>query len=211
MVLFHRIYQLSIQNKVVVQPWRTIYTFTTPTNTVELVLTFSQPTSIDDPYTYITFDVRTLDQHTHHVRIYFDQSSMLPINSTNEKVYWDRTDGDVIVLTMHSYDQIPFHMNGDATRNNWGYAHLISGNKSVTNGYQGCGDDLRQAFSNHQPIPSDDTRKPRRANDQPPASAFIIDLGQVSAQTISSYVVFLYDDLYSISYFNECATTTLAC
>jgi len=40
-----------MQKKVVVQPWRTIYTFSTPTNTVEVVLIFSQPTSIEDPYT----------------------------------------------------------------------------------------------------------------------------------------------------------------
>jgi hypothetical protein len=131
---------------------------------------------------------------------------MLAINITNEKVYWNRIDGDVIVLTMNGYDQIPFRINGDAPRNNWGYAHLISGNKSITSGYQGFGDDLRQAFANHQSMPSDDTRKPRHADDHPPTSAFIINLGQVSSQTISSYVVFLYDDVYSMLYFEDWQT-----
>jgi hypothetical protein len=104
---------------------------------------------------------------------------------------------------MHGYDQIAFGIRGDSARNNWGYAHLISGNKSVTTGYQAFGDDLRAAFANHQPMPSDDTRKPRHADDQPPTSAFIINLGQVSSQTISSYVVFLYDDVYSMLYFGD--------
>ncbi len=192
-----------VQNKVVVQPRRTIYTFSTPTNTVELVVQFSQPTAIEDPYTYITFNVRTLDQKTHNVRIYFDESATLGINDKGEKVYWSRTDGDATILTMHAYNQIPFGIRGDATRNNWGYAHLISGNKSITTGYQAFGDDLRQAFANHQTMPSDDTRKPRHADDQPPTSAFIINLGPVSSQTVSSYVVFLFDDVYSMLYFEE--------
>jgi hypothetical protein len=192
-----------VQSKVVVQPWRTIYTFSTPTNTVEFVLSFSQPTSIDDPYTYITFNVRTLDQKSHNVRIYFDHDSTLAINSTKEKVYWNRTDGDVTVLTTNAYIQIPFGMYGDKARNNWGYAHLISGNKSITTGHQACGDDLRQAFVNHQTMPSDDKRKPRRANDQTLTSAFVINLGGVSSETVSSYVVFLYDDVYSVFYFGD--------
>jgi len=192
-----------VQTKVVVQPWRTIYTFSTPTNTVEFVLSFSQSISIDDPYTYITFNVRTLDQKTHNVRIYFDHDSTLAINKIDEKVYWSRTDGDVTVLTMNAYTQIPFDTYGDAARNNWGYAHLISGNKSITTGHQACGDDLRQAFANHQTMPSDDTRKPRHADDETPTSAFVLNLGLVSLQTVSSYVVFLYDDVYSMIYFGD--------
>jgi hypothetical protein len=104
---------------------------------------------------------------------------------------------------MDALNQIPFGLRGDYRRNNWGYAHLISGNKSITTGYQAFGDDSRQAFANHQSMPNDDTRKPRHADDQLPTSAFIINLGQVSSQTISSYVVFLYDDVYSMLYFNE--------
>jgi hypothetical protein len=188
---------------VVVQPWRTIYTFSTPTNTVELLLTFSQPTSIDDPYTYITFNVRTLDQKTHNIRIYYDHDPTLVINRTDEKVYWSRTDGDFTVLTVNAYNQIPFNIRGDATRYNWGYAYLISGNKSITTGHQASGDDLRQAFANHQTMPNDDTRKPRHADDHPPTSAFVLNLGQVSSQVVSSYVVFLYDEVYSIIHFDE--------
>jgi hypothetical protein len=193
-----------IQKKLVVQPWRTIYTFSTPTNTVELVLTFSQPTSIDDPYTYITFNVRTLDQKTHNIRIYFDEGPRLSIFGIGEKVYWSRIDGEITVLTMNALSQIPFGIRGDMDlKNDWGYAHLISGNKSITTGYQGSGDDLRQAFANHQTMPSDDTRKPRHADDHPPASAFILNLGQVASQPVSSYVVFLYDDVYSMLYFGD--------
>ena len=192
-----------VQNQVVVQPWRTIYTFSTPDKAVELVVTFSQPTAIEDPYTYITFDARTLDQKTHQVRIYFEEGPLLGVNDKNEKVYWSRMDGDRTVLTMGAYNQIPFGIRGDATRNNWGYAHLVSGNSSATRGYQGFGEQLRQAFVNHQTMPSDDMRKPRSASDQPPASAFVIDLGQVSTASVSSYVVFLFDDVYSMLYFEE--------
>ncbi|CAF1638563.1 unnamed protein product [Rotaria magnacalcarata] len=193
-----------IQNSVVVLPWRTIYNFSTPTNSVELILSFSQPTSIEDPYTYITFDVRTLDEQRHHVQIYFEEGSMLSINDKNEKIYWTRIDEGVTVLTMSAYNQIPFGIRGDSTRNNWGYAHLITSNRSTTNGYQGFGDNLRQAFVNHQTMPSDDTRKPRRADDQSPSSVFIIDLGLVaSAQSTSSYLTFLYDDVYSMLYFQD--------
>lgn len=164
---------------------------------------FSQPITIEDPYTYITFNVRALDQNTHNVRIYFDHGPDLVINNKAENIYWNRTDADVTVLTIYHYDQIPFSVKGDATRNNWGFAHLISGNKSITTGYQAFGEDLRTAFTSHKPMPTDDTRKPRAANDQAPTSAFILNIGPVSLQTVSSYVVFLYDDLYSMLYFGD--------
>ena len=45
-------------------------------------------TSIEDPYTYITFDVRTLDQQTHNIRLYFEEGPMLGINNKDEKIYW---------------------------------------------------------------------------------------------------------------------------
>ncbi|UJR26013.1 hypothetical protein I4U23_007359 [Adineta vaga] len=192
-----------IQNKLVVQPWRTIYTFTTPTNTVELVLTFSQPTSIEDPFTYITFNVRSIDGKKHNVRVYFEEGPTVGVNDKNEKVYWSRIDGDLTILTMNAYTQIPFGIRGDAERNNWGYAHLVNAQKSSTNGYQGFGDNLRQAFANHQPMPSDDMRKPRHANDQSPASAFVINFDQVTSKVVSNYLIFLYDDLYSMLYFEE--------
>jgi hypothetical protein len=128
---------------------------------------------------------------------------MLGLNDKDEKVYWTRTDGDITILTMYSYNQIPFSVRGDATRNNWGYAHLISANKSTTTGYQGYDGNLRQAFVNHQPMPGDDTRKPRHADDQSPASAFVINLGQVTSTPVSSYLIFLFDDVYSMLYFED--------
>jgi hypothetical protein len=52
-------------------------------------------------------------------------------------------------------------------------------------------------------MPIDDNRKPRPANDQWPVSAFVLDLGQVISTPTSSYLVFLYDDVYSMLYFQE--------
>jgi hypothetical protein len=52
-------------------------------------------------------------------------------------------------------------------------------------------------------MPSDDTNKPRHADDHSPTSAFVINLGQVSSQTTTAYVIFLYDDVYSMIYFSE--------
>ncbi|CAF3704465.1 unnamed protein product [Rotaria sp. Silwood1] len=102
---------------------------------------------------------------------------------------------------MNSYNQVPFGIHGDETRNNWGYAHLISANKTTTIGYQGFGDNLRQAFVKRQIMPSDDTRKPRSVDDQSPSSVFVINLDRVSS--VSSYLIFLYDDLYSMLYFED--------
>lgn len=192
-----------IQTKVIVQPWRTIYKFLDPRNTIEVVLTFSQPTSIDEPYTYITFDVRTLDEKHHTVRIYFEEGALAAVNNRSDKVYWSRTDGDITVLTMNAYNQIPFHVHGDGVRFNWGYAHLISENNGLTKGYQGYNDNLRQAFIHHQTMPDDDTQKPRYPNVRPPSSAFIINFDQVSSTSVSSYLIFLYDDVYSMLYFQE--------
>lgn len=192
-----------VQNRVIVEPWRTIYTFSTPKSTIELVVTFIQPISISKPFTYITFDVRSLDGKNHSARIYFEQGPLICVNQKDELVYWNRSDTNLTILTMNANDQTPFRVRGDATRNNWGYAHLISENSGQTTGYQGFGYDLRQAFVNRKAMPSDDTRKPRRANDQPPSSAFIINLYQIGKIRQTSYIIFFYDDVYSMSYFEE--------
>ena len=192
-----------IQTGLLVEAWRTTYTFTTPDNNIELQVQFTQPTAIEDPYTYVTFNVRNFDRQSHQVRIYFEEGPMLGINDRNEKIFWTRMDGDRTILVMHAYNQIPFGIRGDATRNNWGYAYLVSGNQSITKGYQGSGEQLRQAFVNHQPMPADDNRKPRSANDQSPGSALVIDFGPVSNEPVSTYVVFLFDDVYSMLYFEE--------
>jgi len=61
----------------------------------------------------------------------------------------------------------------------------------------------KRAIANRQKLLTEDKQKPRRANEVPPVSAFVINFGQISSESVSSYIIFLYDDVYSMLYFEE--------
>ncbi|CAF1256444.1 unnamed protein product, partial [Didymodactylos carnosus] len=193
------------QTQVIVNPWRTVYTFQSAG--VQLTLAFSQPPALDDPYTYISFYLQSVDQKKHEAQLYFDMSAYIPINDPNEKVDWydDLSSiNSTQILTMFSFDQIAFRIRGDSEKNNWGYAHLIyDGREYPYTKTQASGQTSRQSFIDGQPLPANDKRKPRSASDNSSVSAYVINFGNVTGEQVESFLTFAYDDTYSMYYFND--------
>jgi hypothetical protein len=191
-----------------VTPTRSIYNF--ENDKVHVTLTFMRPALPDDldamalPLNYITWQVRSLDGRKHEVQIYDSTSSELVVNKNDQKVTWAREKaGRLTALRVGTADQDVLGSSGDDHRIDWGYAYAAARADQAV-GAIGGNEVLLQAFIDGGTLPSaDDPRMPRAVSDQQPVMAFVFDLGNVAAGTVTRQVMVAYDELYAIEYFGK--------
>jgi hypothetical protein len=192
----------------VVLPTRTIYDFENAE--AHVTLTFTTPALPDDldilsrPLTYLTWDVRSLDGKSHATSVYFSASAELAVNDPSQRVDWSYVfGGDLRLLRIGTEEQPVLRKKGDDLRIDWGYAYVAApSNATRTNitSDRACS----QAFIDRGKLPeSDDTRKPRAANNELPVMAVLFDLGMVAEATVARHLLLAYDDLHSITYFRQ--------
>jgi len=194
----------ATQTSVKVTPTRTVYEFSA--GTVNLRLTFLTPRLAKDldvfarSASYVTWEVRSGDGQPHDVVLYFDHSAESVVNTVDQQVTWDAVPIDgLLVRRMGTAEQPVLQKKGDNLRIDWGYLHqaapAIAGVKQVV----ASDVDARGAFAGGQELPnSDDTRKPRRADDAWPVIATTFALPGVSGDWTSRTVTLVYDDEYSV-------------
>lgn len=85
----------------------------------------------------------------------------------------------------------------------WGYAYLATNSARVQTAVQAYSNQARAAFAANTPLPPTDVRKPRAAQDEWPGSILVLNYGTVSGAAVSDYVVFAWDDVYTMFYFHE--------
>lgn len=192
-----------------VWPTRTIYQFEGAG--IHLTLTFMSPLLPDDPevmsrpVTYLTWDVRAVDNQTHQVSLYFDCTAEFVVNTPFQKVIWSRPRvGDLNVLTFGSQEQRVLEESGDDLRIDWGYLYLFVPASSGASDSIAWNRVTRTGFARTGALPdSDDLNMPRAAKDQLPVLATTFDLGRVGAGNVSRHLMLAYDDLFSVEYFNR--------
>ena len=200
------------QTSVKVAPTQTFYTF--DNDQITLVVRFSTPTIPTDldmlskPITYISFQVTAKDGQAHQIEIYYDQTAEIAVNSADEEVGWSRvpteTDDGTAIMKLGTTAQNILGKSGDCDAINWGYAYVavtpVTGDNlsTVINGASST----RSQFVTAGTIPSqDDSRQPRKANDDWPVMAVSWSFVLSPEKSQSRYLVFAYDDLESINYF----------
>jgi hypothetical protein len=110
----------------------------------------------------------------------------------------------VKALRVGTKDQPILQRKGDATRIDWGYVYLASGDPRASLAVGDPEASARAFLQTGTVSPRDDSRQPRRADDQTPVLALAIPLGIADAQTIQSGVAMLgYDDVYAIDYMDD--------
>jgi hypothetical protein len=191
-----------------VWPTRTIYEFRNAE--VSLTLTFLTPALpqyldvLSRPVTYITWQVRAADGRTHVVSIYDDSTSGLVVNRPEQAVIWSRKNVPGLqVLQVGSKEQPILQKKGDNLRIDWGYLYSAAPRSRELHESMASAQTSRTAFARGEPLPTDDLRMPRAANDDLPALSFTFDPGSVGAAPVSRMVMLAYDDLYSIAYFHH--------
>ena len=160
----------ATQTDVLVTPTRTVYRFNVPG--VEVRLSFFSPRLAEDldvfsrPVAYVTYDVRSTDASEHDVRVYFDNSAELAVNTPDQEVTWSRPNvPGFSVQRIGTTAQHVLQRVGDDVSIDWGYVYQAVPTQSGVEQTVAADTVARGNFAGGQPLPSDDTRNPRKAND----------------------------------------------
>jgi hypothetical protein len=196
------------QVSVKVLPTRSIYDFENAS--VHVTLTFLTPALPNDvdvlsrPLTYLTWDVKSLDNKSHAVSVYFSASGELAVDTPIQKVAWQRSEVvGLNVLKMGTKAQPYVQKNGDDVRIDWGFA-MVAANSTESKGAIGNEQTLLQSFTSKGVLPAaDDADQPRAVSNGLPTMGLVIDFGQVAAQPVSRRAMIAYDDVYAVDFFGE--------
>jgi Domain of unknown function (DUF4965)/Domain of unknown function (DUF5127)/Domain of unknown function (DUF1793)/Domain of unknown function (DUF4964) len=197
------------QTDLEVLPTHTVYRFAGAG--IELTLTFltpSLPGNLDvlsRPVTYVSWSIRSTDQGSHKVEVYFDASAQIAVNSMQERAVWSRYRvEDLQVLRIGTQQQPILEKSGDDLRIDWGYLYLVE--PPITGNFEAATvrPDAIDSFSKTGKVPAADNL----LNDQPyaqelPVLADSLDFGMVTGTPVSHHVILAYDDIYSIAYFER--------
>jgi hypothetical protein len=194
------------QKSLEVLPTRTLYTFEGAG--IRLTLTFTTPALPDDvailsrPVTYLTWEVCSIDNAEHDVVVNFDSSMLPAVNTPDQKVVWSSAKRDgLVVLRAGSKDQPILRTRGDDHRIDWGYLYIAASTEQKLSAFIDSAKE--RSTSAKEPkveITQHTDGTPAR---QAPALTVFFSLGIVAARPVSCWLVFAYDDIYSIQYFKK--------
>jgi hypothetical protein len=198
------------QKSLTVLPTRTIYTFEEAG--VALTLTFLTPALPEDidllsrPVTYVTYEIRSTDSRQHEVALYFDATAEIAVNEPRQRIEWTRADiSGLHALKVGSADQPVLAKKGDDLRIDWGYLYLAVPEEArpahvIAPAFSARGDFATQSVLRAQ---YDDARPGPVEAGAAPVGALVFQVGQVTTQPVSRWLMLAYDDLYSIQYMKK--------
>jgi hypothetical protein len=175
---------------------------------VQIWLAFTTPALPEDldllsrSITYLTYVARSVDGKPHDIRLYFEASAELTVNTPDQLATGiPEHPGNLIALKMGSKDQAILGRKGDDLRIDWGYLY-VAAPADLTAGYSlGDPEKLRNNFAANKNEHHDASVQQARADKISAAMSF--DLPQVGATPITRWLVVAYDDLYSIEYMHR--------
>ena len=198
----------AIQKNVSVLPTQTYYTFSC--GPVELDVVFTAPQLMDDldlmstPINYISYQVRSMDKKQHDVQFYLEATPELALNEqTQPTIARSFTRNGLSYVEAGTIDQPICDRKGDGICIDWGYAYLASGNSTDRSLSLGDYYGMKESFINEGDLLTPQTKWITRQVTDMPAMAYAHDLGAVSKEGKSGYVMIGYDDIYSIEYMYE--------
>jgi hypothetical protein len=197
-------HQVSLE----VLPTRSIYEFEDAGIHVTLTfMTAALPHDLDvfsRPLSYVTWNVRSVDDAAHEISIYDSTSSELAINTTSELVEWSRMNaGKLTALRVGTQAQPILGSAGDDHRIDWGYAYAAAASTQAESCI-GANQTLLAGFVKNGRLPAtDDSQMPRAVSDNMPVLAFVFPLGKVGAKAVERQVIVAYDEIYAIRFFQK--------
>jgi len=175
---------------------------------VELNLRFttpSIPTDVDvlaQPITYISYKVKSTDEATHQIELYYDHSGEIVTHKPDTAIVWERqTIESLTVLKMGTQSQTYFEPRGDGVGINWGYSY-VAVDSNDAQATIASDTSCRRMFNSQGKIPSDvDSRQPRNADDEWPVNAVSWSF-EAGSTPVVKYLTFAYDDVFSMKWFD---------
>ncbi len=178
------------QTNLVITPLKTIYTFND--KKIELEITFTTPLLPDDlkllsrPVSYMTYQIKSVDNKKHDVSVYVDVSGMLCTDTPEERVFFGKTENYVF---LSSGEDDMLKESGDDKRISWGKVCI-----STPKGRLGFTDD-------HEKCSETEEYREMRVMDKYPAIFAIDEYKDID--TADGFFCFGYDDIFSLEYFGR--------
>lgn len=200
----------AIQKSVSVLPTQTIYKF--DCGEIELDLIFTSPLLLDDlelvsrPVSYISYQLRSKNNQTHDVQIYFESTPQWAVHNISQSVTYEEIANDRLkFLKTGTVEQPILEKKGDDIRIDWGYFYLAGHNDKSTNMKFGDYWNVKQEFNSTGAVSETKTESlsEKMNSENMIVLAYSKDLGKVSDEMTTGYILLGYDDIYSIRYFDE--------
>lgn len=199
----------AVQKSVTVLPTQTFYQF--ECGPVDLEMVFTSPLLMDDldllsrPVSYVTYQVKSRDNASHDVQVYFETTPQWAVHSESQPVDFEVIEkNNYTFLKTGTKEQPILKKSGDDVRIDWGYFYLAG--KSGNSTMMSFGDywtPKQEFLATGKITKQDNSGLSDQINKKMTVLAYSHDLGKVSQKTVSDYIMLGYDDIYSIQYFNE--------
>ncbi len=145
-------------------------------------------------------------EHAVAVGFFCDASSLIAVNTPDQKVGWSRVKlggNGLEALRAGTLEQPVLEKSGDNLRIDWGYVYLAApANEAglrMQAGYGSLG-----SFAQAGLLPDADEVEPaEKYGVHIPLLSASFDLGRVGSAVESRYVMLAYDDVWSLEYFNR--------
>ena len=201
--------QTARQISVDVLPTRTFYTF--EAGGVQLELIFTAPLLMDNldlisrPVNYITYQVKSTDGKQHDVSVYIEGSPQWAQDVVHQPIQSQAVANDGLhLLKSGTKSQNILGKAGDNVRIDWGYVYFAAPRQANVTSAIGAAPEVQQQFATtgtlnntYNPSPTGDL------TDTLEALAIAHNLGTVTDNYATGYVMLAYDDIYSIQYFGD--------
>jgi hypothetical protein len=177
-----------------------------------LDLIFTSPLLLDDlelvsrPVSYISYQLRSKNNQTHDVQIYFESTPQWAVHNISQAVTYEEIANDRLkFLKTGTVEQPILEKKGDDIRIDWGYFYLAGHNDKSTNMKFGDYWNVKQEFNSTGAVSETKTESlsEKMNSENMIVLAYSKDLGKVSDEMTTGYILLGYDDIYSIRYFDE--------
>jgi hypothetical protein len=201
--------QTAEQKSVNLLPTQTWYTF--DCGKVSLEVIFTAPVLLNDlrllsrPINYITYQVKSNDDASHAVQVYFETTPQWAVNTINQPIESEMLrENGINYLKAGTIEQPVLGKKGDDVRIDWGYHYMAA--KEDTSFTLAIGDpsQLKKEFISGGKLSNTvDENRQSKMYLQMTGLSISQDLGNIGPQAKAGNIMIGYDDVYSIQYFGE--------
>jgi hypothetical protein len=168
----------------------------------DLAVMFTSPLLINDmelfprPVSYITYNVRSNDNSTHDVKVFFGASTDIAVNKPSQEVAAESyVNSKMVILRAGTIEQPILKKKGDDLRIDWGYMYVGVPQADNAIQYITPAKDISDPFVG-KVLTGADTVKGKQLS-----LNTIIPFGSVGRNFVQKHVEIGYDDLFSVEYF----------
>jgi hypothetical protein len=211
-------YRLMGSNPSSVEPMKQLSLKVLPTNSIyqfagagiKVSLTFTSPLLVKDidilarPVSYVTWKIISIDGKSHDIQLFFDCSSELAVNNTEQTVTWDQpVISGLKTAKTGTQEQKYLNKPGDNVRIDWGYAYLSVPEAQNPSFSIALRNSLSGSFVKTGKLPETEKySEPKKVKDGTLSMGVSWDLGKTGTAPLNAWAMVAYDDIYSIKYFD---------